>query len=72
MGIAFGMPRHEDFLEMRGSNGFIYFEFLDRFVRHVVGARKFDSMSFERNLSKFACISDEAFAVGFTSNTNTY
>jgi len=62
MGIQFGMPKLTDFLGMR-SMGESHYDFLDRFVRAVVGAGKYDSMSASHNLSNFVCVGDEAFAL---------
>ena len=60
--IVKDMPTHEDFMYLRGTPA-RYTNFLDRFVRQVVGARKFDKWAVGLRISAFVKISDEAFAM---------
>src|SRR5687768_2577224 len=53
----------EQVLQMRLPNNFIYFDFINHFVSTVVRKTKYKSDSCTRLLSKFATVSDEAFAL---------
>ena len=63
VGMEFGMPTHAAFGGMRRCGGRIYTEFIDRFVRAVVGARRFDKIAERQTISNFVYVSDEAFAL---------
>src|SRR5687768_10630303 len=78
------MMSMEQVLQMRSPNNYIYFDFINHFVSAVVGKTKHKSDSHTRLLSKFATVSDEAFAllsleinydtwmdIGVTSDTKT-
>ena len=56
------MPICEVFHSLRGGSE-DYTLFLDKFVRHVVGARKFDKLAVVMPISQFVMVSDEAFAL---------
>ena len=56
------LPNAKDLLQLR-ENAMQHTEFLARFVRQVVGARKFDKWAVVVPVSKFVRISDEAFAL---------
>ena len=56
------MPVCDVFQAMRVSAE-DYTLFLDKFVRHVVGARKFDKLAVVMPISSFVMISDEAYAL---------
>src|SRR5687768_6509232 len=53
----------EQVLQMGLPNNFIYFDFINHFVSAVVGKTKYINDSCTRLLSKFATVSDEAFAL---------
>ena len=56
------MPTYDSFLQLRMEEE-QYTLFLDKFVRQVVGARKFDKLSVDMPLPAYAKVSDEAFAL---------
>ena len=56
------MPSFADCCQ-RSTNPTAYMEFLDRFVRRVVGCKKFDRLCDTLELSKFVFVGDEAFAL---------
>ena len=56
------VPEAKDWLTMRTNQDDLYFEFFDRFVKHVVGVTIFKSASPNTYLSRFVKIGDEAFA----------
>ena len=60
--VAQNMPSHVVFLAMR-SNTPQYTLFLDKFVRQVVGARKFDKLSCEMLISEFVKNGCEAYGL---------
>ncbi len=62
-GIGLPMPKMSDFMILRENKNNWFVEFVDRFVRVAVGAKKFDTLSVQQPMSTFVMVGDEAFAL---------
>jgi hypothetical protein len=65
------VPTAVGWLTMRANKDKLYFDFFDKFVKHVVGVANFKSSSTSKYVSSFVKISDEAFALLVLENCET-
>src|SRR5690242_3921349 len=63
----------EQILQMRTKNNFVYYDFINYFIPPVIGKMEYKKKSCVNVLSKYATVSDEAFAIlCFENNIDTW